>query len=185
MKKSFTLIELIVVIAIIAILAAIIAPNAFRAIEKAKVAQVVSDLKTFKTAAVGYYGDTGQWPPDGVSWFTDEELQFFITGVGQPAGWDGPYLESWPNPPWHCEFVYGADTVHENYDWDHWVGWSYWGVVPANTDTCGASISCVPQKSATKIDVSLDDGNPSSGRVRWVSSYAGGFMNAIIIEGGQ
>jgi len=39
MRRSFTLIELIVVIAIIAILAAIIAPNAFRAIEKAKVAE--------------------------------------------------------------------------------------------------------------------------------------------------
>ena len=34
MRKSFTLIELIVVIAIIAVLAAIIAPNSFKAIAK-------------------------------------------------------------------------------------------------------------------------------------------------------
>lgn len=96
------------VIAIIAILAAVVTPNAFRAIEKAKVAKVESDLKTFKTAAMAYYSDCGQWPVDGVTWLTDEENAMFVTGAGQPAGWDGPYLERWPDPPWHCSFTYGG-----------------------------------------------------------------------------
>ncbi len=62
MKKSFTLIELIVVIAIIAILAAIIAPNAFKAIEKAKISRAIADFKTFKTAMFSYYADCGKFP---------------------------------------------------------------------------------------------------------------------------
>jgi prepilin-type N-terminal cleavage/methylation domain-containing protein len=55
MRKSFTLIELIVVIAIIAVLAAIVAVNAFRAIEKAKISAVIADMKTIKKTANAYY----------------------------------------------------------------------------------------------------------------------------------
>ncbi|MFA5362575.1 MAG: prepilin-type N-terminal cleavage/methylation domain-containing protein [Candidatus Omnitrophota bacterium] len=183
MRRGFTLIELIVVIAIIAVLAAIIAPNAFKAIEKAKVIRCVSDLKTFKTAALGYYSDCGRWPADGVSWFTAEEEAMFITGQGQPIGWDGPYVERWPDPPWHGSFTYGGSSMSGSYDWDYWVNWSYWGAVPAGTTTCGVSISCLSQTAAVRIDENLDDGNLSSGKVRWTSSYANGFMTVIIIQG--
>jgi general secretion pathway protein G len=62
MKKSFTLIELIVVIAIIAVLAAIIAPHALRAIEKAQTTRIVGDLKSVKSASMGFNADTGGWP---------------------------------------------------------------------------------------------------------------------------
>ncbi len=61
MKRSFTLIELIVVIAIIAILAAIIAPNAFKAIEKARVAKTIADLKALKGAITALYADTSKF----------------------------------------------------------------------------------------------------------------------------
>src|SRR3989338_2256659 len=91
MKKSFTLIELIVVIAIIAILAAIIAPNAFRAIEKAKISRVVADLKAIKTATFAYYADTGKWPISGV--YISDDTHPLLSDDGS-AGWDGPYLES-------------------------------------------------------------------------------------------
>jgi general secretion pathway protein G len=59
MRKTFTLIELIVVIAIIAILAAIITPNAFMAIEKSKVSRIVADCKSIRTAAYNMFADTG------------------------------------------------------------------------------------------------------------------------------
>ena len=177
---GFTLIELLVVIAIIAILAAIIAPHAFRAIEKGKVAKVESDLKAFKTAVMAYYADTGQWPPDGASWATDEEVSFFITGQDnppsnptwtRPAGWDGPYLERWPDPPWHCTFnisqglPQSQGTFHGSYDWDNW----------GSGATLGVSVSCVPQNAALKVDRDLDDGNLNTGRVTW-QPQVGGFM---------
>ncbi len=105
MKKSFTLIELIVVIAIIAILAAIIAPNAFKAIEKAKISKAVGDFKAIKTAALNYQIDVNQWPPTDIGHHgkdpndTTVETENFITGQNQPSGWDGPYLETWPRVP--------------------------------------------------------------------------------------
>jgi len=179
MNKGFTLIELIVVIAIIAVLAAIIAPNAFRAIEKAKVAKVESDLKTFKTATLAYYADTGQWPPDGAHWYTAEEIRFFITGEGQPIGWDGPYLEKWPDPPWHCSFIYAGDPCTGSYDWDHWPTCHHWG--GGDQETCAVAVSCVPRSAALRIDSHLDDGNLNTGRCRWDSNYAGGFLNVIIL----
>ncbi|MCF7907885.1 MAG: type II secretion system protein GspG [Candidatus Omnitrophica bacterium] len=126
-REGFTLIELIVVIAIIAILAAIIAPNAFKAIEKAKVSKVVSDLKTLKTAAMSYYGDTGQWPPDVCPnddpGFMSHDAFLTACCITVPNGdipafialiedyWDGPYLEGgFPNStPW------GG-----SYDWEWW-----------------------------------------------------------------
>ena len=103
-RRAFTLIELVVVIAIIAILAAIIAPNAFRAIEKAKIARAAEDMKTIKTAALTYYADTGSWPLVGVGGSIRGTGAGFLTnndGYGNSVpGWDGPYLERWPNNPW-------------------------------------------------------------------------------------
>ncbi len=102
MKKSFTLIELIVVIAIIAILAAIIAPNAFKAIEKAKVSKIIALTRNLKTACNVYYADTGEFADEyyieiadhtgNPGWAAPEHHQF---SQEQPtvAGWDGPYLE--------------------------------------------------------------------------------------------
>lgn len=89
MKKSFTLIELIVVIAIIAILAAIVTPNAFKAIEKAKLSRTAADMKGIKTACLGYYSDTGTWP--NCHYITDASSSL-ISNPGV-AGWDGPYLD--------------------------------------------------------------------------------------------
>ncbi|MBU2266323.1 MAG: prepilin-type N-terminal cleavage/methylation domain-containing protein, partial [Candidatus Omnitrophica bacterium] len=114
MKKSFTLIELIVVIAIIAILAAIIAPNAFKAIEKAKISTVISTGQTYKTALLSLYADTGHWPADEMAgnriiYLCDPSQLPVTTWVGfgatmHPsnlfendngwAGWNGPYIEN-------------------------------------------------------------------------------------------
>ena len=101
--KGFTLVELLVVIAIIAILATVVAPNAFMAIEKAKVGTILQDGETIKKAAFLFFADTGQFPTSTISGnrpydeWNQESTRMFITGIGQPVGWDGPYLESWPS----------------------------------------------------------------------------------------
>lgn len=112
MKKGFTLIELIVVIAIIAILASIIAPNAFRAIEKAKVAKFVGDYKAIKAAVYALYADVGRFPGH-----YENLAPPLVTGGAWAAvpGWDGPYLEKLPEPPWK---VIGATT----YSWQDTAG---------------------------------------------------------------
>ncbi len=88
MKKSFTLIELIVVIAIIAILAAIIAPNAFKAIEKARVAKTVADMKSIKTAFTALYTDTFRFPL-GCNAFTTANPEAYLDDSQCGGCWVG------------------------------------------------------------------------------------------------
>ncbi len=180
MRKSFTLIELIVVIAIIAILAAIIAPNAFKAIEKAKVARAISDFKTIKTGVMSLYADTGRWVgPDPCDFAVVSSALFqenWPTAAGSPLpGWDGPYLESFTGMhPWGGTYYFeGEDDLPKSptepadgnrelsIDFDN----GCYGVGP------GASSGCpVPDNAAVKIDETIDDSNNSWGNFRhWPS----------------
>ncbi|MCF7907870.1 MAG: type II secretion system protein GspG [Candidatus Omnitrophica bacterium] len=130
MKKSFTLIELIVVIAIIAILAAIIAPNAFKAIEKARAAKTTADLKSIKTGTTALYADTGK-VIRGCLAFTQTDPETYINASNAglitkpdfeaaPVGgcqwtqgavnaWDGPYIESNGLDFWKNAYLYDPD----------------------------------------------------------------------------
>ncbi|MDI3546762.1 MAG: ral secretion pathway protein [Halanaerobiales bacterium] len=140
--SGFTLVELLVVIAIIGILAAAITPNAFKAVEKAKVSRTESDLKAFKSAALNYYTDTGEWPADEIP----GNDPGFMTNVGDVDGWDGPYLERWPD----------TTPFGGQYDWDKW------------SDRAGITIARAPnltEKLMLLIDKDMDDGNLSTGNV--------------------
>ncbi|MBU2473128.1 MAG: type II secretion system protein GspG [Candidatus Omnitrophica bacterium] len=165
MKRSFTLIELIVVIAIIAILAAIIAPNAFRAIEKAKISKAVSDLKSIKTAVYSLYADTGHWPiSSNIPKFVWETS--LMSDIDSWPGWDGPYLGRNPDPcPWSGGYFFS--------------GLLDWGKGPSNElfvamdDNCipkygsPGGLTCdIPTETMKKIDAIIDDANLSTGDVR-------------------
>ncbi|MCF7907404.1 MAG: prepilin-type N-terminal cleavage/methylation domain-containing protein [Candidatus Omnitrophica bacterium] len=194
MKKSFTLIELIVVIAIIAILAAIIAPNAFKAIEKAKVARVIADSRVLKTSVGALYADTGRKVMDG---YTGTQMHLLpgqnpldtnplnITLHWAPAtwpGWDGPYVEKTPGMhPWGGQYAFTcwqdySDPVNgieelvleiDNYCYPY-----VEGVI--NPSTCR-----MPQSAAKKLDTMVDDDEDwplNTGNVR---GSAGGSMSDI------
>ncbi|MCF7873836.1 MAG: type II secretion system protein GspG [Candidatus Omnitrophica bacterium] len=158
MKKGFTLIELIVVIAIIAILAAIIAPNAFKAIEKAKVSASVGDYKSLKTGAMSFYADTGTWPDQ------EDDGTGFVNNDNNVTGWDGPYLEKWPNKAsWGGDYAWCVVTDSDDGDcvaWDN----------DANEERY-VLISDVPQAAAVKIDENLDgEEDNDDGSVRYGTS---------------
>ena len=173
-KKAFTLIELIVVIAIIAVLAAIIAPNAFMAIEKAKISKVEADLKAIKTAALAYYVDTGQFPVDDDTYVhagtpgRRRGIDFLENKAGI-SGWDGPYLEGWPqNPYWKST----AGAQEEGYQWE---GSGPTGAMDFDGD--GRVDPCVEmgfvdlsteqiQSVCQRIDTHIDDGNILTGDFR-------------------
>jgi len=151
MRKGFTLIELIVVIAIIAILAAIIAPNAFKSIEKARISGAEGDLRTIKTGAMSYYSDVGNWPANGTCPTSSNCL--FTDNIGNVSGWDGPYLEKWPQRnPWGGKYtwIFGTTTMFGS---------------PANTAVRYVSANAVPAAAGNKIDTNLDDGNLTAGSV--------------------
>jgi general secretion pathway protein G len=155
-RKGFTLIELIVVIAIIAILAAIIAPNAFKAVEKAKISGAIEDFRSIKTGAMAFYSDTGVWPANCTSPSACAGTAGFVSAPANTSGWDGPYLEKWPQ-----QAKWGGD-----YQWSNNPSDSLYG-----TGTVGCrwvTITNVPQTAATKIDLQMDGTNASgSGDVRY------------------
>lgn len=62
LKKSFTLIELLLVIAIIAALIGIAIPNVMKMRERGKSAKAKSDLRTLQTAVENYYVHKSAYP---------------------------------------------------------------------------------------------------------------------------
>ncbi|MBU1112675.1 MAG: pilin [Candidatus Omnitrophica bacterium] len=179
MKKSFTLIELIVVIAIIAILAAIIAPNAFKAIEKAKIARVLSTLKAIKTAVGSYYADTGKWPPRYDLLNPGFTTNPFLIDPGI-SGWDGPYVENWNNHPWGGYYAWYPDYQFEL------DGISDDALLIADDDQPGTSTTAndaqIPRTAMIRIDEILDDGNLSTGNVRGDPGNAIGSLGILIVH---
>jgi len=166
MKKSFTLIELIVVIAIIAVLAAIIAPNAFRAIEKAKIAKGISDLKAFKAAILSLYADTGHWVLDDRAmndyYWADEGNGDLHRDYSNWTGWDGPYIENSGATPWGGRVVIAFNgDIDSNGISDLRVEMDNWCYGASTDGGCG-----VPVNARNKIDAAIDDGNLSNGNIR-------------------
>ncbi|MFH1622190.1 MAG: prepilin-type N-terminal cleavage/methylation domain-containing protein [Candidatus Omnitrophota bacterium] len=171
MKKSFTLIELIVVIAIIAILAAIIAPNAFKAIEKAKITQAMADAKAYKTATFALYVDTGHWviergasvPPAGPIITVESDNNDLSVNFNNYAGWDGPYIENIKSKhPWGGWYVFQLNNVTQGPGDDIWVDWED-ACYPEDTAT---NQECpMPEASAQAIDDKIDDGDLTNGTV--------------------
>ncbi|MGF1573593.1 MAG: type IV pilin protein [Sumerlaeia bacterium] len=64
MKKSFTLIELLIVVAIIAILASIAVPNFLEAQTRSKISAARADMRTIATALEIYALDNNRYPPE-------------------------------------------------------------------------------------------------------------------------
>lgn len=152
-KKGFTLVELLVVIAIIAILAAIIAPNAFKAIEKSKVATAEADYKAIKTAALGYYTDTGKWPG---TQSTGVDPGLAVATLAGVDGFNGPYLEKWPSKnPWGGNYAYevlGATSA------------------AFATGNKVIKLDKVPLEAAKRLDLDLDGkAGPTEGSVRYIT----------------
>lgn len=175
-QRGFTLVELLVVIAIIGILAAFVVPSAFRAVEKSKIARTVADLKAIKAAAMAYYADTGQFPPN------DDTYAGGPTGNGYRGidflqnqsgveGWNGPYLEKWP------EAQYWAGNHGGTYQWQ---GVYSYGSTPLDFNGDGVADPCVELNFGGSgftdeqiinivqdIDKMLDDGDLATGMFRY------------------
>ena len=178
-EQGFTLVELLVVIAIIGILAAVIAPNAFSAVEKSKIARTAADLKAIKGAAMAYYADTGVFPPNddtypGGPTGHDYRGIDFLENQADQEGWNGPYLEKWP------EAQYWAGNHGGTYQWQ---GVYSEGGTPLDFNGDGTADPCVElnfggsgfsdaeiTRIVEKLDNLLDDGNLSTGLFRYRST---------------
>ncbi len=90
-SHGFSLIEIIVAIAIMSILAAALVPVAYNQIEQARYKRLLQDMQSIYEAAMGkpqenyfgFVGDVGRLP---------DSIPQLISGTGQGAAWNGPYL---------------------------------------------------------------------------------------------
>ncbi len=103
MKRSFTLVELMLVVVIIGILASIAVPNIVGKADKARRAAAKADVESNLPSAIDMYEmDVGEYP---------QSLADLITNPGV-ENWDGPYLKKVPKDPWKREYHYKVPGDH-------------------------------------------------------------------------
>lgn len=112
-RRGFTLVELMLVVVIIGLLAGVAVPNLMGRLEEAKEARAKADIVTVENALEMYGLHMGEYPS------TDEGLKSLMSNVGGYDEWNGPYLKKGvPKDPWKNEYIYKAESSHENVDFD-------------------------------------------------------------------
>ena len=104
-RRSFTLIEIMIVVVIIGMLAALVGPRIIGSLDKARVNTTKTQLVNLKSAVQSFYMDCAEYPN------TLDDLMVKTSN----AKWSGPYLDgkSLPKDGWDNDFVYtvpGADS---------------------------------------------------------------------------
>lgn len=109
MRKSFTLIELMLVVIIIGILASLVAPRLAGRAEKAKRKVAKAAVEATLPAALDLYEmDVGQYP---------SKLEDLLASPSGASSWDGPYLKKMPLDPWGKPYDYKLQGGHaKDYD---------------------------------------------------------------------
>lgn len=148
MHRAFTLIELVAVIIVLAILSAVVVPKYVDHSQRARVAVVANEFRTIRQALINYNRDNGAWPADTATWGSfPPGLQAYLDPqafAGRNAI-DGQY--DWNGPPFH------AGSEHLSI-----------GQIVGNP-------SPMTNPVMLGVDAMLDDGNLSTGLLRWHTTY--------------
>jgi type IV pilus assembly protein PilA len=75
-QSGFTLIEMLILVAIIGILVSVVLPSVYGFTTSGRLNAANSELNNIMTAAIGYYGEYQEWPPDTMA----EGLEVFYSG---------------------------------------------------------------------------------------------------------
>ena len=105
-RRSFTLIEIMIVVVIIGMLAALVGPQILHSLDKARVTTTKTQLVNLKECVQRFYMDCSEYP---------NTLDDLLVKTSNPK-WSGPYLDAknLPKDGWDNDFVYsvpGADDT--------------------------------------------------------------------------
>ena len=109
MKKSFTLIEIMLVVIIIGLLASAVVPRLAGRAERARRITARADIEANIPSALDLYElDLGQYP---------SRLAELVEKDSSNKNYNGPYLKKLPLDPWGREYNYKSPGDH-NKDYD-------------------------------------------------------------------
>ncbi len=97
-RRSFTLIEIMIVVVIIGMLAALVGPQIIGSLDKARVKTTQAQLMNLKDAVQSFYMDCSEYPAS---------LDDLMTKTSN-SKWEGPYLDAknLPKDGWDNDFTY-------------------------------------------------------------------------------
>lgn len=109
MKKSFTLIEIMLVLIIIGLLASAVVPRLAGRAEQARKIAAKADIDSNIASALDLYEiDMGEYP---------KSLDDLLQNPSSGNNWKGPYLKKKPKDPWGKPYYYKAPGDHSpDYD---------------------------------------------------------------------
>lgn len=97
MKKSFTLIELMIIISILGVLSALISGNFITSLKKGRDARRKADLEQIQRALEMYYEDKRQYPVFNI--FSSSNFSLCETKIDINCGSEKTYMQRIPNDP--------------------------------------------------------------------------------------
>lgn len=117
LRRSFTLIELLLVMVILAVLAALVVPKFAGRSEDARKKAALTQVKSlFGTALDTYEADNGAYPSTAQGL---DALSNAPTSAPQPKNWQGPYLKgNVPNDPWGKPYIYRSPGTQNKNGYD-------------------------------------------------------------------
>lgn len=149
MRRGFTLIELIAVVIVLALLAGVAVPAFVDYGRRARVSVLTSELKAIRRVVFQYNMDTGEWPSDTANWGDlPSELAGRFDGNPFRASGATQAQYDWNGPPFHAGA--GMNVAIRLLD--------------SNPNPTSHAVML-------EVDQRLDDGNLSTGLLRWMPSW--------------
>lgn len=141
-QKGFTLIEILIVLAIVGLMSSIVVTTTTTVREKARIAKTASNMSTLAKAVELSYDQYGTFP-------------CLVSSV--PGTWD--------DSPEATAFQSSINWPRKN----EWGGVYLWSGASIAGQPYGILTNNIPLESAVALDVQIDDGSLSTGRVRSIS----------------